>query len=141
MTERVEEAGATVRRALGSLLDAARARAPQHPWAAATSQPTDAGALTADQQTRAADADGPASGGTHRTEPRPTDAPATDAGPPPVDHDANLASHGTSLSDPDTSLADPDTAVTDHDTSVTDIDPSLPEPNVASGVDEAGAVG
>jgi NAD(P)-dependent dehydrogenase (short-subunit alcohol dehydrogenase family) len=118
VTERVEEAGATVRRALGSLLDAARARTPQHPWSAATSQPTDAGALPADQQTPASDADAPAA-----------DAPATDAGPPPVDHDANLASH-------DTSLADPDSAVTDHDTSVPDIDPSLPEPNIASGVVE-----
>ena len=132
VTERVEEAGATVRRALGSLLDAARARTPQHPWSAATSQPTEAGALTADQPTRAADADGLASD----ADARPADAPATDAGPPPVDHAANLASHGTSLSDPGTSLADPDTAVTDHDTSVTDIDPSLPEPNVAAGVDE-----
>jgi NAD(P)-dependent dehydrogenase (short-subunit alcohol dehydrogenase family) len=141
VTERVEEAGATVRRALGSLFDAARARTPQHPWSAATSQPTDAGALTADRQNGAADAD----------------APASDAGPPPVDHDANLAGHGPSRAEPDTSLADPDTAVTDHDTSVTDhdtsvtdhdtsvtdhdtsvtdIDPSLPEPNVASGVDE-----
>jgi NAD(P)-dependent dehydrogenase (short-subunit alcohol dehydrogenase family) len=138
VTERVEEAGATVRRALGSLLDAARARAPQHPWSAATSQPTDTGALTADQQTRASDADAPASDALAPASDAdgPTDAPATDAGPPPVDHAANLASHGTSLSDPDSSLADPDTAVTDHDTSVTDIDPSLPEPNVASGVDE-----
>jgi NAD(P)-dependent dehydrogenase (short-subunit alcohol dehydrogenase family) len=137
VTERVEEAGATVRRALGSLLDAARARAPQHPWAAATGQPTDAGALTADQQTRAADVDRPASGRSASDgDAQATDAPATDAGPPPVDHEANLASHGTSLSDPDTSLGDPDTAVTDHDTSVTDIDPSLPEPNVAAGVDE-----
>ncbi len=124
VTERVEEAGATVRRALGSLFDAARARAPQHPWSAATSQPTDAGALTTDQ-TRASAADAPAS-----------DAPATDTGPPPVDHAANLAKHDTSVADPDTSLADPDSAVTDHDTSVTDIDPSLPEPNVASGIDE-----
>ena len=44
VTERVEEAGATVRRALGSLFDAARARSPQHPWSAATSQQTDSGA-------------------------------------------------------------------------------------------------
>jgi len=129
VTERVEEAGATVRRALGSLLDAARARTPQHPWSAATSQPTDAGALPdgpgvpADQRTPASDAD--------------ANAPATDAGPPPVDHDANLASRHTVLSGPGGSLADPDTAVTDHDTSVSDIDASLPEPNVAPGaVDE-----
>jgi NAD(P)-dependent dehydrogenase (short-subunit alcohol dehydrogenase family) len=106
VTERVEEAGATVRRALGSLLDAARARTPQHPWSAATSQPTDSGAVSAGQRT-----------------------PASDAGAPPVDHDANLANH-------DTSLADPDAAVTDHDTSVPDIDASLPEPNVAVGIDE-----
>ena len=106
VTERVEEAGATVRRALGSLLGAARQRAPQHPWSTATSQPTDSGAVSASQRT-----------------------PASDAGAPPVDHDANLANH-------DTSLADPDTAVTDHDTSVPGVDASLPEPNVASRVDE-----
>src|ERR1700727_2248163 len=47
VTERVEEAGATVRRALGSLLDGARTRAPPHPLAGATSQPADAGALPA----------------------------------------------------------------------------------------------
>ena len=121
VTERVEEAGATVRRAVGSLLDAARARAPQHPWSAATSQPTDSGALPADQQTPTADAGIPAS--------EDADAPASDAGAPPVDHEANLAGH-------EASLADPDTAVTDHDTSVPDIDASLPEPNVAPGVDE-----
>ena len=120
VTERVEEAGATVRRALGSLLDAARARSPQHSWSTATSQPTDSGAVSAGQRTPAADTGAPASG---------ADAPASDAGAPPVDHDANLASH-------DTSLADPDTAVTDHDTSVPGVDASLPEPNVAPGVDE-----
>jgi NAD(P)-dependent dehydrogenase (short-subunit alcohol dehydrogenase family) len=113
VTERVEEAGATVRRALGSLFDAARSRTPQRPWSTATSQPTDAGAVSAGQRTPASDAG----------------VPASDAGPPPVDHDANLADH-------DTSMADPDTAVTDHDTSVPDIDASLPEPNVAPGVDE-----
>jgi NAD(P)-dependent dehydrogenase (short-subunit alcohol dehydrogenase family) len=114
VTERVEEAGATVRRALGSLLGAARSRSPQHPWSAATSQETDSGAI-------------PAS--------RPS-TPGSDAGPPPADHDANLADHDTDLADPATSLADPDTAVVDHDTSVPTIDPSLPEPNVASRVDE-----
>ena len=50
VTERVEEAGATVRRAFGSLLGAARARAPQHPWSAATSQQTDSDALPASEQ-------------------------------------------------------------------------------------------
>ena len=114
VTERVEEAGATVRRALGSLLGAARSRSPQHPWSAATSQQTDSGAIPASQQS----------------------TPASDAGAPPADHDANLADHDTDLADPDASLADPDTAVVDHDTSVTNIDASLPEPNVASGVDE-----
>jgi NAD(P)-dependent dehydrogenase (short-subunit alcohol dehydrogenase family) len=113
VTERVEEAGATVRRALGSLLDAARSRSPQHPWSAATSQ-TDSGAIPASQQS----------------------TPASDAGAPSADHDANLADHDTDLADPGTSLADPDTAVVDHDTSVPTIDPSLPEPNVASRVDE-----
>ena len=108
VTERVEEAGATVRRALGSLLEAARSRSPQHPWSAATSQQTDTDAI-----------------------------PASDAGAPAADHDANLAKHGTDLDDPGTSLADPDTAVVDHDTSVPTIDASLPEPNVVSGVDEA----
>ena len=54
VTERVEEAGATVRRALGTLLDAARTRAPQHPWSAATSQQADSEALPAGEQ------DGPA---------------------------------------------------------------------------------
>jgi NAD(P)-dependent dehydrogenase (short-subunit alcohol dehydrogenase family) len=114
VTERVEEAGATVRRALGSLLDAARSRSPQHPWSAATSQETDSGAIAAS---------------------RPS-TPASDAGAPSADHDANLADHGTHLADPGTSLADPDTAVVDHDTSVPTIDPSLPDPNVASRVDE-----
>jgi NAD(P)-dependent dehydrogenase (short-subunit alcohol dehydrogenase family) len=113
VTERVEEAGATVRRALGSLLGAARSRPPQHPWSTATSQPTDSGAVSAAQPTPASDAG----------------APASDIGAPPVDHDANLADH-------DTSLADPETAVTDHDTSVPGVDASLPEPNVAPGVDE-----
>jgi hypothetical protein len=107
VTERVEEAGATVRRALGSLFDAARSRSPQPPWSAATSQQTDPGAI-----------------------------PASDAGPPPGDHDANLADHDTDLADLDASLADPDTAVVNHDTSVPTIDPSLPEPNVKSAVDE-----
>jgi NAD(P)-dependent dehydrogenase (short-subunit alcohol dehydrogenase family) len=120
VTERVEEAGATVRRALGSLVGAARQRSAQHPWSTATSQPTDSGAVSAGQRTPASD----------------TGAPASDAGAPPVDHDANLANHDTSLADPDTSLADPDTAVTDHDTSVPGVDASLPEPNVAPGVDE-----
>jgi NAD(P)-dependent dehydrogenase (short-subunit alcohol dehydrogenase family) len=114
VTERVEEAGATVRRALGSLLGAARSRSPQHPWSAATSQQTDSGAIPASQQS----------------------TPASDADAPPADHDANLADHDTDLADPDASLADPDTAVVDHDTSVTNMDASLPEPNVASGVDE-----
>ena len=88
VTERVEEAGATVRRALGSLFDAARARAPQHPWSAATSQPTDAGALTADQPTRSADADGlasdaPASNADGRRTPRrPTPVPRRWITPP-----------------------------------------------------------
>jgi hypothetical protein len=113
VTERAEEAGATIRRALGSLVGAARSRSAQHPWSTASSQPTDSGAVSAGQRTPAPD----------------TGAPARDAGAPPVDHDANLANH-------DTSLADPDTAVTDHDTSVPGVDASLPEPNVARGVDE-----
>jgi NAD(P)-dependent dehydrogenase (short-subunit alcohol dehydrogenase family) len=127
VTERVEEAGATVRRALGSLVDAARARTPQHPWSTATSQPTDSGAVAAGQRTPATDSGDPATGAGAVAAGQRT--PASDSGAPPVDHDANLANH-------DTSLADPDTAVTDHDTSVPGVDASLPEPNVASGVDE-----
>ncbi len=115
VTERVEEAGATVRPALGSLLAASRSRAAQHPWSAATSQPTDSGRWCRAKASRTPASD--------------TGAPGSDAGRPPVDHDANLANH-------DISLADPDTAVTDHDTSVPGVDASLPEPNVAPGVDE-----
>jgi NAD(P)-dependent dehydrogenase (short-subunit alcohol dehydrogenase family) len=125
VTERVEEAGATVRRALGSLLGAARTRAPQHPWSTATSQQADADALPANEKgAPPTDHDESSSG--------PGDvsgAPASDAGAPPVDHDENLANH-------DTSLADPDTAVVDHDTSVPTVDASLPEPTVVPGVDE-----
>jgi NAD(P)-dependent dehydrogenase (short-subunit alcohol dehydrogenase family) len=107
VTERVEEAGATVRRALGSLLGAARSRPAQHPWSAATSQQADADAL-----------------------------PASEEQAPPVDHDAHLADHDAPVADAGASLADPDAAVTDHDTSVPTVDASLPEPNVVSGVDE-----
>jgi NAD(P)-dependent dehydrogenase (short-subunit alcohol dehydrogenase family) len=135
VTERVEEAGATVRRALGTLLDAARTRAPQHPWSAATSQQADSDALLASEQTTPPSGhDGSPSGqdgslsGLGNASPRQS-GPASDAGAPPVDHDANLANH-------DTSLADSGTAVTDHDTSVPTVDASLPEPAVVSGVDE-----
>ena len=128
VTERVEEAGATVRRALGSLLDAARTRAPQHPWSAATSQQADSDALPAsEQEVPPSGQDGSPSG--HGNAPAEQGTPASDAGAPPMDHDANLANH-------DTSLADSDTAVTDHDTSVPTVDASLPEPTVVSGVDE-----
>jgi NAD(P)-dependent dehydrogenase (short-subunit alcohol dehydrogenase family) len=111
VTERVEQAGASVRSALGSLLGAARPRPQQQqqPWSAATSQ----GSAADDAGT-----------------------PPLDAGPPPVDHEAHLADHGTSVSGHSASLADADTAVTDHDTSVPDIDASLPEENVGAGVDE-----
>jgi NAD(P)-dependent dehydrogenase (short-subunit alcohol dehydrogenase family) len=122
VTERVEQAGASVRNALGSLLGAARPRPPLHPWSAATSQQTNTGALpTRQPSSGSASADA-------TTPPLDAGTAPLDAGPPPVDHDANLANH-------DTSLADPDTAVTDHDTSVPDIDASLPEENVGSGVD------
>ena len=135
VTERVEEAGATVRRALGSLLGAARSRPAQHPWSAATSQQADADALPASEEQAPASSqdespsgqDGPPSA--QGDEPAEQGTPASDAGAPPVDHDAHLA-------DRDGSLADPDTAVTDHDTSVPTVDASLPEPNVVSGVDE-----
>jgi NAD(P)-dependent dehydrogenase (short-subunit alcohol dehydrogenase family) len=135
VTERVEEAGATVRRALGSLLGAARSRPAQHPWSAATSQQADADALPASEEQAPASSqdespsgqDGPPSA--QGDEPAEQGTPASDAGAPPVDHDAHLADH-------DGSLADPDTAVTDHDTSVPTVDASLPEPNVVSGVDE-----
>jgi NAD(P)-dependent dehydrogenase (short-subunit alcohol dehydrogenase family) len=123
VTERVEQAGASVRSALGSILGAARPRPQQQPWSAATSQQTDADALPTSQ---------PAQG----TASVDSSTPPLDAGAPPVDHDANLADHDTPLSGQDTSLADPDTAVTDHDTSVPDMDASLPEENVVSGVDE-----
>ena len=128
VTERVEEAGATVRRALGSLLDAARTRAPQHPWSAATSQQADSDALPAsEEEVPPSGQDGSPSG--HGNAPDEQGTTASDAGAPPMDHDANLANH-------DTSLADSDTAVTDHDTSVPTVDASLPEPTVVSGVDE-----
>jgi len=157
VTERVEEAGATVRRALGSLLGAARSRPAQHPWSAATSQQADSDALPASeweappsgQDEPPSGQDEPPSGqddapsgqdgspsGLGNASAEPGNAPAaeqgtaaSDAGAPPADHDANLADH-------DTSLADPDTAVTDHDTSVPTVDASLPEPNVVSVVDE-----
>jgi NAD(P)-dependent dehydrogenase (short-subunit alcohol dehydrogenase family) len=135
VTERVEEAGATVRRALGSLLGAARSRPAQHPWSAATSQQADADALPAsEEQAPASSQDESPSGqggppSAQGDEPAEQGTPASDAGAPPVDHDAHLADH-------DGSLADPDTAVTDHDTSVPTVDASLPEPNVVSGVDE-----
>jgi NAD(P)-dependent dehydrogenase (short-subunit alcohol dehydrogenase family) len=135
VTERVEQAGASVRNALGSILGAARPRPPQqHPWSAATSQQTDSDALPTSQPAPPSSQDDTQPG--HGTVPQDHDAgsakssaPPLDLGAPPVDHDANLAHH-------DTSLADPDTAVTDHDTSVPDIDASLPEENVGSGVDE-----
>ena len=128
VTERVEEAGATVRRALGSLLDAARTRAPQHPWSAATSQQADSDALPAsEEEVPPSGQDGSPSG--HGNAPAGQGTPASDAGAPSMDHDANLTDH-------DTSLADSDTAVTDHDTSVPTVDASLPEPTVVSGVDE-----
>jgi NAD(P)-dependent dehydrogenase (short-subunit alcohol dehydrogenase family) len=111
VTERVEQAGASVRSALGSLLGAARPRPQQQqPWSAATSQQTDTDALPS--------------------------TPPLDVGPPPVDHEAHLADHDTSVSAQHTSLADPDTAVTDHDTSVPGIDASLPEESAGPGVDE-----
>jgi NAD(P)-dependent dehydrogenase (short-subunit alcohol dehydrogenase family) len=135
VTERVEQAGASVRNALGSLLGAARPRPPQqHPWSAATSQQTDSVALPTSQPAPPSSQDDTQPG--HGTVPQDHDAgsadsstPPLDLGAPPVDHDANLADH-------ETSLADPDTAVTDHDTSVPDIDASLPEENVGSGIDE-----
>jgi NAD(P)-dependent dehydrogenase (short-subunit alcohol dehydrogenase family) len=148
VTERVEQAGASVRNALGSLLGAARQQAPQHPWSAATSHQTDTDALPTSQPAPPSSQHEPPQD--PDTAPRDHDAgpqdqgnapddastPPLDAGPPPVDHDANLAGRDTSLSDQHTSLADPDTAVTDHDTSVPDLDASLPEANVVSGVEE-----
>jgi NAD(P)-dependent dehydrogenase (short-subunit alcohol dehydrogenase family) len=141
VTERVEQAGASVRNALGSLLGAARPRPQQQPWSAATSQQTGTDALPTSQPASASNEDDTQPG--HETAPQNHDAasadsstPPLDLGAPPVDHGANLADHDTSLADQDTSLADPDTAVTDHDTSVPDIDASLPEANVGSGVDE-----
>jgi NAD(P)-dependent dehydrogenase (short-subunit alcohol dehydrogenase family) len=134
VTERVEQAGASVRNALGSILGAARPRPTQQPWSAATSQQMDSDALPTSQPALPSSQDDTQPG--HGTVPQDHDAgsadsstPPLDLGAPPVDHDANLPHHGTSLSDPDT-------AVTDHDTSVPDIDASLPEENVGSGVDE-----
>jgi NAD(P)-dependent dehydrogenase (short-subunit alcohol dehydrogenase family) len=134
VTERVEQAGASVRNALGSILGAARPRPTQQPWSAATSQQMDSDALPTSQPAPPSSQDDTQPG--HGTVPQDHDAgsadsstPPLDLGAPPVDHDANLPHHGTSLSDPDT-------AVTDHDTSVPDIDASLPEENVGSGVDE-----
>ena len=123
VTERVEEAGAIVRRAFDSLVGAARSRAPQHPWSAATA-PTDADALDAAGPTPA-----PAS--------NDDDPPATDAGAPTtMDHDANLAAHDDARPGHEDSLADPDTAVVDHDTSVPNIDASLPQPDGVTAPDE-----
>jgi NAD(P)-dependent dehydrogenase (short-subunit alcohol dehydrogenase family) len=131
VTERVEQAGASVRNALGSILGAGRPRpSQQQSWSTATSQQTESDVL-------------PASRATQDTAPDDATPVPLDAGPPPVDHEANLASHDSSPADEnaspadqDTSLADPDTAVTDHDTSVPDMDASLPEESVASGLDE-----
>ena len=78
VTERVEQAGASVRSALGSLLGAARPRPQQQAWSAATSQQTDTDALPS--------------------------TPPLDAGPPPVDHEAHLADHDTSVPGIDASL-------------------------------------
>ena len=77
VTERVEQAGASVRHALGSLLGAARPGPPQHPWSAATSR------------------DNPSPG---------QGAPSPDAGAPVADKDAVLADHDTSVPDMDASL-------------------------------------
>ena len=103
VTERVEEAGATVRRALGSLLDAARTRAPQHPWSAATSQQADSDALPASEQDAPPSAQDGSLVGPRTTRPAGQGGPARPQTPgaPPVDHDANLADHDTSLADGD----------------------------------------
>jgi NAD(P)-dependent dehydrogenase (short-subunit alcohol dehydrogenase family) len=150
VTERVEQAGASVRSALGSILAAARPRQPQQQsWSAATSLQTDTDALPTSRPAppssqheapQERDAVPPDQDGARPDQDSGSDdasTPPLDAGPPPVDHEANLADHDTSRSGQDVSLADPDTAVTDHDTSVPDIDPSLPEENVVSVVDEA----
>jgi hypothetical protein len=113
VTERVEEAGATVRRALGTLLDAARTRAPQHPWSAATSQQADSEALPASERTA-----------------------------PPVDHDANLSQHDTSLADSDTAVIDHDTSVPTVDASLPEpnivpgVDEDAPSANRHSFLDD-----
>jgi NAD(P)-dependent dehydrogenase (short-subunit alcohol dehydrogenase family) len=101
VTERVEEAGATVRRALGSLLDAARTRAPQHPWSAATSQQADNhDTSVADSDTAVTDHD--------------TSVPTVDASLPEpavvsgVDEEAPSANRHSFLDDIETPLADQD---------------------------------
>jgi NAD(P)-dependent dehydrogenase (short-subunit alcohol dehydrogenase family) len=84
VTERVEEAGATVRRALGSLLGAARSRPAQHPWSAATSQQTDTDALAAGPQ----------------APPSRQDASLADPDTAVVDHDTSVPTMDASLPEP-----------------------------------------
>ena len=113
VTERVEEAGATVRRALDSLLGAVRTRAPQHPWSAATSQQAD-----------------------------PDARPASEKETPPMDHDANLTDRDASLADPDTAVTDHDTSVPTIDPSLPEptvapgVDEEAPSANRHSFLDD-----
>jgi NAD(P)-dependent dehydrogenase (short-subunit alcohol dehydrogenase family) len=106
VTERAEQAGASVRKALGSLLGAARPRPPQqHPWSAATSQQSDSG------------------------------TPPLDAGAPPVDHDANLADQDTSLADHDTSVPDLDASLPEENVG-SGVDEEAPSDNRHSFLDD-----
>jgi NAD(P)-dependent dehydrogenase (short-subunit alcohol dehydrogenase family) len=106
VTERVEQAGASVRNALGSLLGAARPRPPQlHPWSTATSQQSDSG------------------------------TPPRDAGAPPVDHDANLADQDTSLADHDTSVPDVDASLPEENVG-SGVDEEAPSDNRHSFLDD-----
>ena len=123
VTERVEEAGATVRRALGSLLDAARSRSPQHPWSAATSQQTDPGAISlADPDTAVVDHD--------------TSVPTVDASLPEptvasgVDEAASPANRHSFLDDIETPLANQDGRAGDQDAPATDEDSSWTDQGV-----------
>ena len=111
VTERVEEAGAAVRRALGSLLDAARARTPQHSWSTATSHHDTS---LADPDTAVTDHD--------------TSVPGVDASLPEpnvasgVDEGAPSANRHSFLDDVKTPLANQDGRSTGQDVPVTDED-------------------
>jgi NAD(P)-dependent dehydrogenase (short-subunit alcohol dehydrogenase family) len=126
VTERVEEAGATVRRALGSLLGAARSRAPQHPWSAATSQQGDSEPLPAGRDASLADPDTAVVD--HDTSvpdidasrPEPTVASGVDEEGPSANRHSFLDDVATPLAEQDGRAVDADAPVADEDAAWTD---------------------